>query len=317
VHSTAFHYADQVVSVAIKPQDGIDGLCAPRRTVIDALLVDAAGNAGVDVAFDTRLIDVIRSDDNRVNGVHVRHADGRERRVSAGVVIGADGARSTVARLVGASPYRMAGHTTAVLFSYWAGTGLEGYHWYYRPGVSAGAIATNSGLSCVFVSVPPDRFHAEIRLGRAAAHQRLLRECDEELAAIVDGADRAEEYRGFSGEVGFFRQSFGPGWALVGDAGYFKDPLTAHGMTDALIDAEVLANAVAAGSEQALAGYQHARDERSTELFEITDAIASFAWDLTSVQQLHRSLSEQLKKETREVTLLNGRQATRAAATRA
>jgi 2-polyprenyl-6-methoxyphenol hydroxylase-like FAD-dependent oxidoreductase len=310
VHSTAFHYADQIVTVPIKPQDGVDGLYAPRRTVIDALLVDAAGSAGVDVAFETRLIDVTRRDDDRVNGVRIRHADGQERQVSTTVVVGADGVRSTVARLVGASPYRTAGHTTAVLFSYWAGTGLEGYHWYYRPGVSAGAISTNNGLTCVFVSVPPSRYQAESRLGRAAAYQRLLRECDEELSTIVEASKRTEEYRGFSGETGFFKQSFGPGWALVGDAGYFKDPLTAHGITDALIDAEVLANAVASGSQEALAGYQRARDERSTELFDVTDAVASFDWDLTSVQQLHRSLSEQLKKETRDVTLLDGLQAT-------
>ena len=72
--------------------------------------------------------------------------------------------------------------------------------------------------------------------------------------------------------MGYFRQSTGPGWALVGDAGYFKDPLTAHGITDALIDAELLANAAAVGEESALAGYQIARDKRSG-LFDVTDAV--------------------------------------------
>ena len=111
-----------------------------------------------------------------------------------------------------------------------------------------------------------------------------------------------EKYRGFSGEIGFFRQSFGPGWALVGDAGYFKDPLTAHGMTDALIDAELLAQAAAAGTEAAFAGYQSARDRLAVEHFEVTDAVASFEWDLPKVQQLHRALSEEMKKESLEVT---------------
>jgi flavin-dependent dehydrogenase len=306
VRSTSFHYADDTVHVAIKPQDGVDGLYAPRRTVIDALLVDAARDAGAETAFDTRLIDLIRGGDGRVSGVHLRRGDGPERRVTAGLVIGADGARSTVARLVGAAPYRVAGHTTAVLFSYWSGTGFDGYHWYYRPGVSAGVIPTNDGLACVFVAVPPSRFHAEARLGRAAAHRRVLEECDARLSTIVDGAERTEEYRAFSGEAGFFRQSFGPGWALVGDAGYFKDPLTAHGITDALIDAELLASAAAEGTERALAGYQRARDERATGLFDVTDAVASFDWDLVTVQQLHHSLSEQLKKETLEVGLFGG-----------
>ena len=110
-----------------------------------------------------------------------------------------------------------------------------------------------------------------------------------------------EKYRGFSGEVGFFRQSFGPGWALVGDAGYFKDPLTAHGITDALIDAELLANAVTAGAEAAFAGYQSARDGLAVGHFEVTDAVASFEWDLPAVQRLHRALSEEMKKESIEV----------------
>jgi flavin-dependent dehydrogenase len=76
------------------------------------------------------------------------------------------------------------------------------------------------------------------------------------------------------------RQSHGSGWALVGDAGYFKDPLTAHGITDALRDAELLAGAIADGRPGALAAYQQERDALSRALFEITDSIASFRWDL-------------------------------------
>ena len=100
-----------------------------------------------------------------------------------------------------------------------------------------------------------------MRHGADAGYRHVLRECGSDLAAIVEQSERVEKYRGFSGEVGFFRQSFGPGWALVGDAGYFKDPLTAHGITDALIDAELLAQAAAAGTETAFAGYQSARDK--------------------------------------------------------
>jgi flavin-dependent dehydrogenase len=92
----------------------------------------------------------------------------------------------------------------------------------------------------------------------------------------------------------------------VGDAGYFKDPLTAHGITDALIDAELLARAAAVGTQHAFAEYQRVRDERAIGLFEVTDAIASFAWDLPRVQQLHRSLSEQLKKETVQAGSFDG-----------
>lgn len=93
------------------------------------------------------------------------------------------------------------------------------------------------------------------------------------------------------------RQSYGPGWALVGDAGYFKDPLTAHGITDALRDAELLARAVLDGSQRALAGYQHERDALSRALFQITNSIASFHWTLDEVKILHTRLSASMRAE--------------------
>jgi flavin-dependent dehydrogenase len=301
VRSTSFHYGDEVVTVPIQPQNGVEGLYAPRRTVIDRVLVDAARRAGAEVEFETQLVDLVRAGSDRVCGVRVRDAHERERQVSAGLVIGADGVRSTVARLVGAESYRRGRHATGVVFAYWSETGIDGYHWYYREGVSAGAIPTNDGLACIFASVPQDRFQETLRLGTDAGYRRVLRECGSDLAAIVERSVRVEKYRGFSGEAGFFRRSFGPGWALVGDAGYFKDPLTAHGITDALIDAELLAQAAAAGTDAAFAGYQTARDALAVAHFDVTDAVASFDWDLPKVQQLHRALSAEMKKESIEV----------------
>ena len=88
---------------------------------------------------------------------------------------------------------------------------------------------------------------------------------------------------------------------LVGDAGYFKDPLTAHGITDALRDAELVANAIAAGTDEALTGYQAERDEASLELFDTTDAIASFNWDLPGVRLQHERLARSMAREAREL----------------
>jgi menaquinone-9 beta-reductase len=302
VRSTSFHYGDEVVAVPIKPQPDIEGLYAPRRTVIDRLLVDAAQEAGATIAFETHLVDLVRADNGRVSGVRLKDGLDRERQVSAELVIGADGVHSTVARLVGSECYRTGRHATGVVFSYWSGARFDGYHWYFNPGVSAGAIPTNDGLTCIFASVPQARFHETMKDGTDAGYRQVLRACGSDLAAIVDESERVEKYRGFSGEIGFFRQSFGPGWALVGDAGYFKDPLTAHGITDAFIDADLLAQAVAAGTEAAFAGYQSARDTLAVAHFDVTDAVASFEWDLPTVQQLHRALSEEMKKESREVT---------------
>jgi 2-polyprenyl-6-methoxyphenol hydroxylase-like FAD-dependent oxidoreductase len=186
-----------------------------------------------------------------------------------------------------------------VVFGYFSGLEEDGYHWYYRPGVSVGRIPTNDDLTCVFASVPSRRFREEIRFDPEAGFDRVLEECSPELATAVQRASRSGQLRGFPGHAGLFRQSRGEGWALVGDAGYFKDPITAHGITDALRDAELLAEAVVDGSEDALARYQQTRDEIATGLFEVTDEIASFEWDLSTVKDLHLKLSDEMKREVR------------------
>ena len=302
IRSTSFHYADEVIAVQIKPQPSMEGLYAPRRTVLDRILVDAARKAGAEITFETQLVDLVHSDDGRVSGVRIKDGHDRERQVSSGLVIGADGVHSTVARLVGSESYRTGNHATGVVFSYWSGAEFDGYHWYYNPGVSAGAIPTNDGHTLIFATVPRSRFHDTMRHGAEAGFRQVLRECSPDLATVVEGSTMVEKYRGFSGETGFFRQSFGPGWALIGDAGYFKDPLTAHGITDAFIDAELLAQAVTTGTEAAFAGYQTARDELAFGHFDVTDAVASFEWDLPKVQQLHRALSDEMKKESLAVS---------------
>jgi flavin-dependent dehydrogenase len=305
VRTTSFHYGDEVIDIAIKPRDRIDTLYAPRRTVLDALLVDAARDAGAELMYGARLAELIRTNEDRVCGVVLKDNDGGIFRIGAGIVIGADGMRSTLADLVGAEPYRLGRHATGVVYSYWSGLDVGGYHWYYRPGVSAGTIPTNDGQTCIFASVPSRRFHEEIRFDTAGGYHRVLAECSTELAAAVSDAQLVGKYRGFPGQVGFFRESGGPGWALVGDAGYFKDPLTAHGITDALRDAELLARAVKEGSDDALAQYQNVRDELALGLFNVTDAVASFEWDLPTIKNLHRSLSEEMKREVAAMALLD------------
>lgn len=296
VKTTSFYYGDEALPIPIKARDGIDGLYAPRRFVIDRLLVDAARHSGAEVCFGTRLVELRRAD-GRVVGAVLRGADGALHEIDAGIVVGADGGRSTVARLVGAEMYRQAEYSTGNVYGYWDGLGIDGYHWYFRPGVAGGAIATNDGRTLIFVSVPTDRFRERFARGLEAGFEAALAECAPGVAEQVARARQGEPLLAFRGVKGYFRQSHGPGWALVGDAGYFKDPLTAHGMTDAFIDAEVLANAIATGGDAALAEYQRLRDERAAGLFEATDQIASFHWDLDSVKTLHHSLSEAMKHE--------------------
>jgi 2-polyprenyl-6-methoxyphenol hydroxylase-like FAD-dependent oxidoreductase len=294
---TSFIYGEETITLPIKPKDGVDALYAPRRTLLDALLADAAADAGADVVYGPRLVDLERAPNGRVVGALIEERGGARRRVDAGIVIGADGLRSTVAQLVAAETYREGRHACGVVYTFWPGLESDRSRWYYRSGVSAGSIPTNDDHALVFTAVPQRRFHDEIQSDIEAGYLKVLKECAPDLADEVADKLPSERFRGFPGQTGLMRRSHGPGWALVGDAGYFKDPITAHGISDALRDAELLARAVGRGSDLALAEYQSTRDELSDELFAITDTIAGFGWDLDRLKPLHLNLSKTMNHE--------------------
>jgi 2-polyprenyl-6-methoxyphenol hydroxylase-like FAD-dependent oxidoreductase len=261
IRSTTFHYGDETIEVPIKARDGIDALCAPRRTVLDPVLIDAALAAGAEVVHGRAVVDVLRDSQGRVRGVKIGGADEQVMDVEADLVIGADGIRSRVARIVEAPLDYTVPHMSCSIYGYWSGVAFEGYHWFYDIGVSVGSIPTNGGETCVFILLPQPRFEKDRRRGMEALYRDALDEVSPELAGSVAESDGPGRLRAFAGATGFLRRAVGPGWALVGDAGYFRDPITAHGITDALHDAELLSRAVA-GSDGAMAGYQAARDER-------------------------------------------------------
>lgn len=302
ISTTSFHYGDEEIAIAIRPRDGIQGLYAPRRTVLDACLVDAAVASGAEVVHGLRLTDLMRSDDGRVVGVVVEEPGIGSVPIGSDMVIGADGFRSKVADLVGAAPYRLGRNASTFLYGYFSGLEIEGNHWYYRPGVMAGAIPTNGGEVLLCAGAPEARFWDELRFDLEAGHRRLLRQAAPELTEALTRANRRGPVRGFPGEPGSMRQSVGAGWALVGDAGYFRDPATAHGITDAFRDAEILARAVERGTDRALSEYQSLRDDLALGLFEASDAVAGYEWDLPGLKETHLFMSDEMN---REVAFLN------------
>ncbi len=294
IRKTTFHYGDEVIGIPIKERDGVDALYAPRRTVLDSVLVDAALTAGAEVVHGRSLVDLIRDDDGRVRGAKISGADQQVIDVEADLVIGADGVRSRVARILGLEADTTASYSTASIYGYWTGLELEGYHWYYDFGAAVGSIPTNDGETCVFASVPQHRFEAGRGEGLEALYREALSDVSSDLAQRVARSNGPGKLRAFAGEPGFLRPAAGPGWALVGDAGYFRDPITAHGITDALRAAEFLARAVLEGGDDALLGYQASRDARVRGLFEVTVQIASFEWDMQEVKDQHLVLAREM-----------------------
>lgn len=309
IRSTTFHYGDEAVEVPIKARDGVDALCAPRRTVLDPILIDAAAAAGAEVVHGHSVVDLLRDAQGRVRGAKIGGADKQVIDVGADLVIGADGVRSRVARIVGAPLDYTVRYTSASIYGYCRGVGLEGYHWFYEVGASVGAIPTNDGETCVFISLPQSRFSKDRRRGLEALYHDALGEVSLDLARRVAEGDGPGRLRAFAGLPGFLRRASGPGWALVGDAGYFRDPITAHGITDALRDAEFLACAVAEGGDDALVGYQAARDERVKGLLDVTANISSFEWNLAEVKEHHLVLSREMKAQVEALRALGQGQA--------
>src|SRR6185436_3129766 len=212
IRTTTFCYTESDATVPIEPKYGVTALYAPRRTLLDRLLVDAAFKSGVDIRYGVRVEGVKVDSRGRAIGISAVEG-GRRREIDADIVIGADGLHSTIARQVRAPRIAEGRHATAVLYGYWEGLSADEYRWWFKPGVSMGSIPTNEGATCVFVSVPSARFRDEIRGNAALAYTRLIWQVSPRFAQRLHDSVRVEPIRGFGGHRGFIKRGSGPGWA--------------------------------------------------------------------------------------------------------
>jgi menaquinone-9 beta-reductase len=199
VGRTVFHYEDEVLDIPIQPRGLVPALFAPRRTVLDRVLADAAFEAGADLRYRVRLADLVRGASGRVEGVMLADEDGALRTVRAGIVIGADGVRSAVASLVNAPVTRRGRWGSATVYGYWSGLDVDGYHWYWGAGTAAGAIPTNGGEVLVFASMSGRRFAAEVPHGLPETYRRVLAECAPDLSRRERAGGPASRLPGTAG----------------------------------------------------------------------------------------------------------------------
>ena len=245
--------------------DGVPVACGPRRTALDRVLVEAAVEAGAELRAGFS-VEALMKDGDRVTGIR-----GGDRRAGTSVTeratltIGADGRNSHVARAVAAPEYAQEPSLTCWYFSYWADVPSETLEIHDRHGRAMFAFPTNDDLFAVFVAWPA----SELLLVRADIERQFLAALDgvPSLGERVRAGRRADRFYGATDLRNFLRKPYGPGWALVGDAGCHKDPYLALGIADAFRDAELLASAIDDGLsgrrdlDEALADYERGRNE--------------------------------------------------------
>jgi flavin-dependent dehydrogenase len=271
---------------------GVTSTYCPRRTVLDAVLVEAAVAAGAELVegftvrgllwSEGRVVGVT-SDDRATPGVSLR----------ARLVVGADGLHSTLARGVDAGCYRDHPPLTGVYYSYWSGISPLGASFHVRAGRLILIWPTNDDLTCVYVAWPHPEFRS-VRRNVEGNFRSALALVPGLVDAIATGK-REMRFVGTGDLPNFWRTSAGPGWALVGDAGHHKDPCTGMGMSDAFLAAELLADAVHDGlvghqsMDDALAGYQEGRDGLTANGFDLTLSTARLAPLSARLEALYRA----------------------------
>jgi 2-polyprenyl-6-methoxyphenol hydroxylase-like FAD-dependent oxidoreductase len=277
--------------------DGVPAGCAPRRRVLDAILVEAATAAGAELRTRFAVEELIW-EDGRVAGLRGRTARGATVEERGRIVIGADGRNSFVARAVGAPVHNLVPARTCAYYGYWDGVDLDGFevHILAQHRRYLLAFGTNDARVLVLVGWPREEF-AAVRADPDAAVRDALGLVPE-LGDRVRAGRLTERLRGTADLDNFFRQAHGPGWALVGDAGHHKDPYPAWGIMDAFRDAEALVEAVDAGLtgrrplEEALAEYEARRNDAALPRYDRLCHALTFPPPSPALLELRAALRE-------------------------
>lgn len=269
--------------------DGQLACFAPRRKLLDKILVDAAAAAGVELREGFTVEELV-VEGEQVVGIRGHGQGGGTVTEQARIVIGADGQHSLVAQQVGAPSYNEKPALACWYYSYWSGVPMEGPELYLRDHRVVLGFPTNDGLTLIGAGWPQADFYW-VRADVERHHREALAQVPQ-FAERVSSGMREERFLGSGDLPNFFRKPYGPGWALVGDAGYHKDPVLGQGMTDAFRDADLLSEAIDAGFssrqplDQALASYEQQRNQAALPMYELNAQLATLEPPPVEMQQL-------------------------------
>jgi 2-polyprenyl-6-methoxyphenol hydroxylase-like FAD-dependent oxidoreductase len=288
IHTYRFDFGPITISGSPGTEKSPVAFC-PRRTVLDKLLVDAAAEAGAEMR-EGFVVEEVLIENGCAVGIRGRSSHGGSTVERARVVVGADGLRSSVAEAVRPEHYDEKPPLLAAYYTYWSGLPTDGrFENYIRDRRGFAAMPTHDGLTLVIAGWP----YAEFADNKNDIEGNYLKAI--ELApAFADRLRRAQREARFAGMAvpNYFRKPYGPGWALVGDAGYNKDFITAQGIMDAFHDAELCVVALdKAYSEErpfidAMNEYQWARDARVKPMYDFTCQLATLEPPPAEMQQL-------------------------------
>lgn len=289
--------------------DGIATSYAPRRTILDKILVDAAVEAGAELRESFKIEDLSFEGD-QVVGLRGRISGGTTVTERARLVIGADGLHSTVARMV-VAPVELEKPTVACCYyTYWSGISVDRVELYPRDGHFIVAFPTNDNLVCTLMEWPRDEFYV-VRQD-IEGHFMKTFQLAPGLAERIRNGRREARFVGTGVLPNIFRRSFGPGWALAGDASCHMDPNGALGISHAFLDAELLAQAVDRGFsgsvslEEALAEYGRDRKLATMPAFELNFEFAKLKPPPPEMQALFNALRTNQSDTNRLIGALIG-----------
>ncbi len=313
IRQVTFTVGDESTIRAIKDKAGVDLLVAPRRYILDTLVAEAAAGAGADVRLGVTVTGVRLDDAGRAVGVYGHDRAGTPLEIDARFVVGADGLRSRVARSVGAEIIEDRGDDGAVQYAYYTGLAWDGIELIVADRALTGVFPTHDGQACIWICSPSVDAHEARRraASREEAFTAYLARTAPELAGRLRAGRRTSAVTGMLRTPNYVRTAHGPGWALVGDAGYHRDAVTGHGLSDAYRDAELLAVALDQelrdNTEEgpALAGYQRHRDSGLRDIFDLTCALANYP-PVPEFVELQKKLSVAIDLEAATVATAHG-----------